>query len=99
MHKKSFVTICFGFREKNAILTGLLGQNKVGGVIFKIFITRWLYIELGNNTNSSLSFYVSFWQDSTFFLQRKTHSDNFMSYKTSQIIGIFYMQIGAHKSA
>ena len=27
------------------------------------------------------------------------HSDNFMSYKTSQIIGIFYMQIGAHKSA
>ena len=54
--KKSFVTIYFGFREKNAFLTGLLGQSKVGGVIFKIFITRWHYIELGNNTNSILSF-------------------------------------------
>ena len=39
--KKSFVTICFGFRGKIAGLTGLLGQSKVGGVIFKIFITRW----------------------------------------------------------
>ena len=38
--KKCFVTICFGFRGKIAILTGLLGQSKVGGVIFKIFITR-----------------------------------------------------------
>ena len=54
--KTSFVTICFGFRGKIAILTGLLGQSKVGGVIFKIFITRWHYIELGNNTNSILSF-------------------------------------------
>ena len=45
-----------GFGEKNAILTGLFGQSKVGGVIFKIFITRWHYIELGNNTNSILSF-------------------------------------------
>ena len=54
--KKSFVTICFGFRGEIAILTGLLGQNKVGGVIFKIFITRWHYIELGNNKNSILSF-------------------------------------------
>ena len=54
--KKSFVTICFGFRGKIAILTGLLGQSKVGGVIFKILITRWHYIELGNNTNSILSF-------------------------------------------
>ena len=56
MQKKSFVTICFGFRGKIAILTGLLGQSKVGGVIFKIFITRWHYIELGNNTKSILSF-------------------------------------------
>ena len=54
--KRSFVKICFGFRGKIAILTGLLGQSKVGGVIFKIFITRWHYIELGNNTNSILSF-------------------------------------------
>ena len=69
--KKSFVTICFGFRGKFAILTGLLGQSKMGGVIFKIFITRWHYIELGNNTNSILSFKVSFWQDSTVFLERK----------------------------
>ena len=38
------------------ILTGLLGQSKVGGVIFKIFITRWRYIELGNNKNSILNF-------------------------------------------
>ena len=51
-----FVTIYFGFRGKIAILTGLLGQSKVGGVIFKVFITRWHYIELGNNTNSILSF-------------------------------------------
>ena len=43
----------------------------MGGVIFKIFITRWHYIELGNNTNLILSFYVSFWQDSTVFLERK----------------------------
>ena len=56
MQKKSFVTICFGFRGKIAFLTGLLGQSKVGGVIFKIFITRWHYIELGKNTNSILSF-------------------------------------------
>ena len=57
MHKKkSFLAICFRFRGKIAILTGLLEQNKVGGVIFKIFITRWHYIELGNNTNSILSF-------------------------------------------
>ena len=54
--RKSFVTICFGFRGKIAILIGLLGQSKVGGVIFKIFITRWHYIELGNNTNSILRF-------------------------------------------
>ena len=54
--KKSFVTICFGFRGNIAILTGLLGQSKVGGVIFKIFITRWHYIELGNNTNFNLEF-------------------------------------------
>ena len=53
--KKSFLAICFRFRGKIAILTGLLGQNKVGGVIFKIFITRWHYIELENNTNSILS--------------------------------------------
>ena len=38
--EKSFVTICFGFRGKIASLTGLLGQSKVDGVIFKIFITR-----------------------------------------------------------
>ena len=48
-----------------------LGQSKVDGVIFKIFITRWHYIELGNNTNIILSFYVSFWQDSTVFSERK----------------------------
>ena len=30
--KKKIVTICFGFRGKIAILTGLLGQSKVGGV-------------------------------------------------------------------
>ena len=52
---KKNVTICFGFRGKIAILTGLLGQSKVGGVIVKIFITRWHYIELGINTNSILS--------------------------------------------
>ena len=52
--KNFFVTICFGFRGKIGILTGLLGQS--GGVIFKFFITRWHYIELGNNTNSILSF-------------------------------------------
>ena len=51
-----FVIFCSGFRGKIAILTGLLGQSKVGVVIFKIFITRWHYIELGNNTNSILSF-------------------------------------------
>ena len=54
--KKSFVKICFRIRGKIATLTGLLGQSKVGGVIFRIFITRWHYIELGNNTNSILSF-------------------------------------------
>ena len=53
---KKNVTIYFGFRGKIAILTGLLGQSKVGGVIVKIFITRWHYIELGNNKNSVLSF-------------------------------------------
>ena len=37
---KKNVTIYFGFRVKIAILTGLLGQSKVGGVIVKIFITR-----------------------------------------------------------
>ena len=54
--KKYFLAICFMFRGKIAILTGLFGQNKVGGVLFKIFITRWHYIELENNTNSILSF-------------------------------------------
>ena len=54
--QKKIVTICFGFRGKIATLAGLLGQSKVGGVIFKIFITRWHYIELGNNTNSVLRF-------------------------------------------
>ena len=33
------------------------------------------------------------------FVRKETHSDNVMPYKTSQITGIFYMQIGAHKSA
>ena len=31
-------------------------------------------------------------------VRKETHSDNVMPYKTSQITGIFYMQIGAHKS-
>ena len=33
------------------------------------------------------------------FVRKETHSDNVIPYKTSQITGIFYMQIGAHKSA
>ena len=33
------------------------------------------------------------------FVRKETHSDNVMPYKTSQLTGIFYMQIGAHKSA
>ena len=32
-------------------------------------------------------------------VRKETHSDNVMPYKTSQLTGIFYMQIGAHKSA
>ena len=30
-------------------------------------------------------------------VRKETHSDNVMPYKTSQVTGIFYMQIGAHK--
>ena len=71
----------------------------MGGVIFKIFITRWHYIELDDDTNSILSFLGFILAGQYSFLRKKSHSDNFMSYKTSQIIGIFYMQIGAHKSA
>ena len=33
------------------------------------------------------------------FVRKETHSDNVIPYKTSQITGIFYIQIGAHKSA
>ena len=33
------------------------------------------------------------------FIRKETHSNNVMPYKTSQIFGIFYTQIGAHKSA
>ena len=33
------------------------------------------------------------------FVRKETHSDNVMPYKTSQIAGIFYLQIGTHKSA
>ena len=33
------------------------------------------------------------------FIWKETHSNNVIPYKTSQIFGIFYMQIGAHKSA
>ena len=33
------------------------------------------------------------------FLRKETYRNYVMSYKTSQITGIFYMQIGAHKSA
>ena len=33
------------------------------------------------------------------FIRKETHSDNVMPYKTSQLIGILYMQIGSHKSA
>ena len=33
------------------------------------------------------------------FVRKETHSDNVIPYGTSQITGIFYMQIGAHKSA
>ena len=32
------------------------------------------------------------------FVRKETHSDNVMPYKT-KITGIFYMQIGTHKSA
>ena len=70
----------------------------MGGVIFKIFITRWHYSELGNNKNSIL--FLGFILAGQYsFFRKKTHSDNFMSFKTSQIIGTFYMQIGAYKSA
>ena len=31
------------------------------------------------------------------FVRKETHSDNVMPCKTSQITGIFYMQIGTHK--
>ena len=30
------------------------------------------------------------------FIRKESHSDNVMPYKTSQITGIFYIQIGAH---
>ena len=33
------------------------------------------------------------------FIKKETHSNNVMPYKTSQIFGTFYTQIGAHKSA
>ena len=33
------------------------------------------------------------------FVRKETHSNNVIPCKTSQIIGIFYTQIGAHKSA
>ena len=33
------------------------------------------------------------------FVKKETRSDNVMPYKTSQLTRIFYMQIGAHKSA
>ena len=33
------------------------------------------------------------------FIRKETHSNNVMPYKTSQIFGIFYTQIGVHKSA
>ena len=32
------------------------------------------------------------------FVRKETHSDNVMLYKTSQLTGICYMQIGANKS-
>ena len=33
------------------------------------------------------------------FIRKETHSNNIMPYKTSVIFGLFYTQIGAHKSA
>ena len=33
------------------------------------------------------------------FIWKELHSNNVMPYKTSQIFGIFYTQIGAYKSA
>ena len=33
------------------------------------------------------------------FIRKETHSNNVMQYKTSQILGMVYTQIGGHKSA
>ena len=46
----------------------------------------------------NLKFLGSFLAGAVLFVRKETHSDNVMPYKTSQITGIFYMQIGTHKS-
>ena len=46
----------------------------------------------------NLKFLASILVGAVQFVRKETHSDNVLPYKTSQITGIFYMQIGAHKS-
>ena len=46
----------------------------------------------------NLKFLGSILSGAVQFIRKETHSDNFMPYKTSQLIGILYMQIGSHKS-
>ena len=47
----------------------------------------------------NLKFLGSILARAVHFVRKETHSENVMPYKTAQITGIFYMQIGAHKSA
>ena len=49
--------------------------------------------------NFNLKFLGSILAGAVQFVRKKTHSGNVMPYKTSQLIGIHYMQISAHRSA
>ena len=71
----------------------------MGGVIYMIFYTEMALHRTTKCDKFSLKSLDLLMAGSVHLVRKQTHSNNVMPYKTSQIIGIFYTQIGAIKGA
>ena len=71
----------------------------MGGVIYMMFYAQMALHRTRKCGNFNLKFLGSMLAGAVQFVRKETHSDNVMPYKTSQLTGIHYMQISAHRSA
>ena len=69
------------------------------GVIYKMFYAYMTLHRTRKCDKFNVKLLGSILAGAVQLVRKETHSDNVMPYKTSQIAGIFYMQVGANKSA